>query len=146
MRALDDDSVYDVFLSYRQREPDKSWVRKTLVPKLEAAGVRVCIDYRDFRLGAALVEEMQRAVLQSRYSVAVLTPAYLRSNFTEFENILAQHLGLEQGQRRLLIIVRDECEPELRMRAQLWLDMTDDDEFEMNVQRLVYELRQSPAK
>jgi len=140
------DFVYDVFISYRQRDPDKSWVRKTLVPRLEDEGIRVCIDYRDFRLGAALIEEMQRSVLQSRYSLAVLTPAYLQSNFAEFENVLAQHLGLEKGQRRLLAIMREECDPELRMRAQLWLDMTDDGELEMNVQRLVYELRQPPVK
>jgi hypothetical protein len=146
MPVLDDDFVYDVFLSYRQREPDKSWVRKTLLRRLEAEGIKACIDYRDFRLGAAIVEEMQRAVLQSRYSLAVLTPAYLQSNFTEFENVIAQHLGLERGQRRLLAIMREECDPELRMRAQLWLDMTDDDEFEMNVQRLVYELQQPPDK
>ena len=146
MRALNGDSVYDVFLSYRQREPDKSWVRKTLLPKLEAEGIKACIDYRDFRLGAVLIEEMQRAVVQSRYSLAVLTPAYLQSNFTEFENVLAQHLGLEKSQRRLLAMMREECEPELRISAQLWLDMTDDDDFEMNVQRLVYELRQSPAR
>jgi|RhiMetdeSRZDD1v2_1073273.scaffolds.fasta_scaffold40620_2 caspase domain-containing protein/TIR domain-containing protein len=144
--AASDDSVYDVFVSYRQQEPDKSWVRKTLLPKLEAEGVKTCIDYRDFRLGAALIKEMQRAVLQSRYSLAVLTSAYLQSNFTDFENVLAQHLGLEKGQRRLLAIMREECAPELRLRAQLWLDMTNDDEFEMNVQRLVYELRQSPGK
>ena len=84
--------------------------------------------------------------VQSRYSLAVLTPSYLESNFTEFENVLAQHLALEKGQRRLLAIMREECDPVLRMRAQLWLDMTDDEEFDMNIQLLVYELRQSSAK
>ena len=53
---------YDFFISYRHREPDKSWVRKTLVPALEAKGLRALIDYRDFRLGAPLVTEMARAV------------------------------------------------------------------------------------
>lgn len=61
---------------------------------------------------------MQRAVLKSRYSLAVLTPAYLQSNFAEFENVLAQRLGLEKGQRRLLAIMREECDPELRILVQ----------------------------
>ena len=30
---------YDLFISYRHREPDKTWVRQTLVPRW-AAGVR----------------------------------------------------------------------------------------------------------
>jgi len=140
------DFAYDVFISYRQQEPDKGWVRKALLPRLEAEGLRACIDYRDFRLGAPLVLEMARAVEHSRYTLAVLSPAYLDSNFTELENILAEHLGLEQGQRRLLAVMRQACTPRLGMRARMWLDVADDAEFEMNVARLVYELRQPPVK
>ncbi len=138
------DFVYDVFISYRHQEPDKTWVRKTLLPGLEAEGLRVCVDYRDFRLGAPLVLEMARAVEQSRYTLAILSPAYMTSNFTELENVLAEHLGLEKSQRRLLAAVRQDCMLRLGIRARLWLDMTDDAEFETNVARLVYELRQPP--
>jgi hypothetical protein len=91
-----------------------------------------------------VVLEMARAVEESRYTLAVMSPAYLTSNFTELENVLAEHLGLEKSQRRLLAIMRQDCEPRLGMRARLWLDMTDDDEFETNLARLVYELRQPP--
>src|SRR4051794_33245835 len=101
---------YDAFVSYRQQEPDRSWVRQTLVPRLEGAGLCLCVDYRCFRLGAPFVTEMERAVEQSRYTVAVLTPAYFTSAFTEFENVLADHLGLEGQERRLLMIRRGACE------------------------------------
>ena len=141
-----DGLTYDVFISYRQQEPDKSWVRKTLLPRLENVGLRVCIDYRSFRLGAPLVTEMARAVEESRYTLSVLTPRYLESNFTELENVLAEHLGLEKSQRRLLAILREACTPRLGMRARLWLDMSDGDEFETDIERLVYELRQPPDK
>jgi TIR domain/Caspase domain len=145
LRALPaDDFTYDVFISYRQREPDRTWVRQTLLPRLKAEGMRVCIDYESFRLGAPLVREIERAVEQSRYTLAVLSPAYLASNFTELENILAEHLGLEKTQRRLLAVMREDCTPRLGMRARLWLDMTADGEFDANIARLVYELRQSP--
>jgi hypothetical protein len=136
--------IYDVFISYRQQEPDKSWVRQTLLPPLKSKGLRVCIDFECFRLGGLLVKEMERAVMQSRYTLAVLSPVYLDSNFTELENILAEHLGLEKSQRRLLVILREKCTPRLGMRARLWLDMTNDDEFRVNLTRLVYELQQAP--
>jgi len=139
-----DDFLYDVFISYRHQEPDKTWVHKTLLPQLEGEGLHVCIDYRDFRLGAPLVLEMARAVEQSRYTLAILSPVYLTSNFTELENVLAEHLGLEKSQRRLLAVMRQPCTPRLGIRARLWLDMTYDDEFETNVARLIYELRQPP--
>ena len=137
---------YDVFISYRQQEPDKTWVRKTLQKRLEAEGLRVFIDYRDFRLGAPLVLEMARAVEQSRYTLSVLSPPYLESNFTEVENVLAEHLGLEKSQRRFLAIMRQPCTPRLGIRARLWLDMSDDEEFDLNVQRLVYESKLPPNK
>src|SRR5262249_54927010 len=141
-----DEFKYDVFLSYRQQEPDKTWVRKVLLPRLEKdSHLRVCIDYRNFRLGSPLVLEMAKAVEQSRYTLCVLSPTYLESNFTELENVLAEHLGLEKSQRRLLAIMRQACTPRLGMRARLWLDMTDDNEFEINVARLAHELRQ-PAE
>ena len=139
-----DSFEWDVFISYRQKEPDKTWVRKTLLPQLQGEGLRVCIDYRDFRLGAPIVKEIERAVTHSRYTLCVLTPAYLESNFTDLETVLAQHLGLELTQRRMLAIMREECQPRLGIRTRLWLDMTQDDEFETNLARLAYEIRQPP--
>jgi hypothetical protein len=133
--------AYDVFISYRHQEPDLTWVRKTLLPRLRAEGLKVCIDDDCFRLGAPLVLEMARAVEQSRYTLAVLSPAYLRGNFAQLEGVLAEHLGLEQGQRRLLAVIREPCNPRLGMRARLWLDMTDEAELERRIARLVGELR-----
>lgn len=141
-----DGFVYDVFISYRQKEPDKSWVRKTLVPRLQQEGVLVFVDYQDFSIGAPLVLEMARGVEQCRYTLAILSPQYLKSNFTELESVLAEHLGLEQTQRRLLAVLREDCKPRLGMRARLWLDMTEEGEFEANIARLSYELRRSPEE
>jgi hypothetical protein len=69
--------VWDVFVSYRHQEPDGPWVRQVLVERLRAAGLRVLVDVDGFRLGAPLVLEMARGVEESRYTLAVLTPAYL---------------------------------------------------------------------
>src|SRR3712207_5181280 len=104
---MPDEPAYDAFVSYRHQKPDKAWVRRTLVPALDAAGLRVCVDHRDFRLGYPIVEEMGRAVEQSRCTVAVLTPAYLDGRFGMLENALAEHLGLEEGGRRLLYVLRE---------------------------------------
>jgi hypothetical protein len=142
--APHDEFEYDVFVSYRHQ--DKPWVRSQLARSLEARGLKTCVDYRDFRLGAPLIKEMERAVERSRYTLAVLTPAYLESNFTELESVLAQHVGLEQSQHRLLCILREPCRPRLSLRAQLWLDMTEDEEFEANIERLAFELRRSAAR
>jgi hypothetical protein len=119
-------------------------VRKRLLPGLQAAGLKVFIDYRDFRLGAPLVTEMARAVEQSRYTVGVLSPNYLKSNFTDLESILAEHVGLEQSQRRFVGVMREACKPRLGILARYYLDMTEDEEFEPALARLVAQLRQPP--
>ncbi len=140
----DDGFSYDLFISYRQKEPDKSWVRKTLLPRLKAEGLRVCVDFECFGVGGLLIDEMERAVEQSRYTVSVLSPAYLDSNFTQFEEVLAQHLGLEKRQKRYLGIMLEPCSPSLRIRARFWLNMTNSEEFEESIPRLVHQARQSP--
>jgi len=132
---------YDFFVSYRHHEPDKSWVRKILVPALEAKGLRAFIDYRDFQLGAPLVTEMARAVEESRFTLAVISDSYLQSNFTELENVMAKQLGLEKSHVRLIGIIRDPKldidKVRLDIRGSLMLDMIDDDEFDVLIERLV---------
>ncbi len=137
--------VYDVFVSYRHQAPDGPWVRGVLVERLRAAGLRVLVDVDGFRLGMPLVLEMARGVEQSRYTLAVLSPAYLESNFTELESVLAEHLGLEASERRLLAVMREPCRPRLGIRSRLWLDMTTDEEVARNLPRLVDELRAPPG-
>jgi Caspase domain/TIR domain len=142
----DDSFQYDVFLSYRNQDPDKTWVRKTLYPRLKSEGLKLCLDVVDFRLGVPVINEMERAVVESRYTLAVLTPAYLSSNFSDFENVIAQHLGLEQSQRRFLGLVREPCKPRLGIRALYYLDMTDDDEVDLGIARLATQLRERPDR
>lgn len=131
---------YDVFVSYRHVDPDKSWTRSVLVPRLQAAQLSVCLDVRCFRLGVPVLSEMERAIQESRYTLAILSPVYLDSGFTELENLMAEHLGVEERGRRLIAIMREPCDPRLGIRFRTWLDMTDDTEFDVNAQRLVDDL------
>jgi hypothetical protein len=132
--------THDVFVSYRRQEPDRSWVTRRFVPALRTAGVRVFLDDDDFRLGEPLIEAMTRGVEVSRYTVAVLSHAYLVSSFTEIESLMAEHLGLENAQARLIGVMREHVTLRLSMRLRLWLDLTDDGDFDSGVARLAREL------
>ena len=85
---MTNDFIYDVFISYSSK--DQEWVRGELLRELETQGLRVCIDFRDFELGAPSVTEMERAVEQSRKTLLILTQHYLASAWTEFETLLVQ--------------------------------------------------------
>ena len=136
---------YDVFISYHNQTPDKTWVRKGLLPYLESQGLRVCIDSR-FPLGVPMITNIEHAIQKSRYTLVVLSPAYLSNSYAEFENLISQHLGLEESKYRLIAVRREPCLPRLGLRALTLLDMTDEDEFKTEVERLVYQLHQPVSR
>lgn len=126
---------YDVFISYSHA--DKTWVREELLSRLEAEGLTVCIDFRDFELGAPSVTEMERAVLESRKTVPVLTHVFLKSAWTEFETVMLQTLDPGARQRRLIPLRKEPCELPLRLRALTYIDFTDPQEVEFAWARLL---------
>jgi hypothetical protein len=139
-----DGLTYDAFLSYdRGAAADRRWVEEVVVPRLEARGLRVCLEHRDFRLGRPHIREMERAVAESRYMVAILTPSYLENSFREFESLLAQHQDLETRAARFVPLVRQPCQPPIGMRMLFALDLTRDAEVEAGLERLARALRQS---
>jgi TIR domain len=131
---------YDVFVSYSHRDPVRTWVRSVLVPKLEAAGLRVSVDYR-FHLGAPLVAEMERAIEQSRYTLAVLSPDYLANEFTDLERVFAEQFGLEEGGRRLIGVMREPSRLPLRFQLRVVFDLSKVEDRPEDLSRLVQQLQ-----
>jgi hypothetical protein len=95
---------YDVFVSYRHEGEDKRFAGD-LVAALEAEGYRVAIDERDFPANASFLHEMERAIRQSRFTVAVISGRYLESGNTEEEAIITKVLDMGDRKRRLIPLV-----------------------------------------
>ena len=126
---------YDAFISYSHR--DKEWVRGWLLLRLEQAGLRVCIDFRDFEPGVPIVKEVERAVLRSRKMLLVLTPSYLDSEWAELESILSATLDPAAQRRRVIPLLLKPCEIPLRIRTLIYLDFTQPSEAEFQLCRMV---------
>jgi len=143
--APPDDAAYDAFVSYCHDDPDdRAWVTDTLVPTLEGLGLKLCLENRDFRLGASRVEETDRAVLRSRYTISVFTPAYLAGAFETYDAVLATHVAIETRAPRLIPLLRRRCELALHQRITEALDVSRDAEVPAALQRLAIALRQPP--
>lgn len=127
--------AYDVFISYSSQ--DKSWVRGELLPKLDAAGLKTFIDFRDFDIGAPSITEMERGVLTSRKTLLVLTPAYLKSQWTEFENLMLQSSDPANRLRKLIPLLKEKCELPLRIGMLTYVDFTDPNELDLAWQKLL---------
>lgn len=112
---------YDAFISYDPA--DEEWVLTWLLPRLEAAGVRVMTP-ADFEAGAARALEIERAIRSSRCTVAILSPAWLQNHWATFEIVLAQTLSLDEIRRKLIPVLLEPCEVPLLLRHRVVLDLS----------------------
>lgn len=135
MPATPPEPAYDVFISYSHR--DKAWVRRELLPRLEGAGLKVCIDTRDFRIGAPIIKEMERAVVTSRHTLLVLTASYLTSAWAEFENLMLQTLDPINQKSRLIPLIAEKVALPQRIGILNYVDLTDEKEAAYVWQRLL---------
>ncbi|HEY0171635.1 MAG TPA: TIR domain-containing protein [Pyrinomonadaceae bacterium] len=131
--------TFDVFISYSHE--DAVWVKTWLLPRLEAAGLRVCIDSRDFAIGAPSVVNMETAVRESARTLLVLTPAWVQSEWTNFEALLIQTKDPAGTNRRLLPLLLKPCEPPDRLAIFTHADFTDPADWDLELNRLLVAIR-----
>jgi tetratricopeptide (TPR) repeat protein len=136
--------AYDAFISYSHA--DKDWVRGELLARLEEAGLRVCIDYRDFRPGAPSVKEMRRGVETSSKTLLILTPDYLESAWTEFEQLMLQTLDPANRRHRLIPLLKEKCDLPLEIGYLYYVNFADPDERDISWTQLLTALGAPPLQ
>src|SRR3954451_18170059 len=114
---------YDVFISYSSK--DKEWVRGELLQRIEKAGLRAFIDYRDFTRGAPSIKEMERGVVECRKTLLILTPDYIESEWAEIEVGMGQTLSPANRDLRMIPLLKTQCDKPLRLAALTHVDFTD---------------------
>ena len=137
---------HDVFIFYSSADAD--WVRGELLKRIEDAGLRAFIDFRDFRPGAANIKEMERGVTTCRKTLVVLTPSYLDSEWCEIESVMSQTQDLTKREPRLIPLLKSRCEKPLRIGVLTHVDFTDDADRDLAWRRLLTALdatAQQPA-
>jgi len=130
---------YDVFISYSH--VDRDWVWDELLPRLEQAGLRVCIDDRDFEIGTPSLINMERAVDNSRHTLAVLTPAWLESQWAEFESLLVGSTDPAGRRRRLFPFILKCCNLPPRINALTPANPAQSHPYVDQLERLVTQLQ-----
>jgi hypothetical protein len=134
--------THDVFISYSH--VDSTWVRGQLLPSIEAAGLQVMIDYRDFEIGVPSLVNMERAVDNSRHTLVVLTPAWVASEWTEFESLLVGTSDPAARRRKIIPLLLEACRLPSRLAILTYADFTRPSEFEAQMARLVKSLLPQP--
>ena len=92
----------ELFVAYA--ESDSEWVHGFLLPELGLDRQSV-LTPQDFRPGAAVVEELERAVVTARLTVLVLSRAFAASQWSVFAELLASHDSLRRNSDRLVPVL-----------------------------------------
>jgi hypothetical protein len=135
--------TYDVLISYSHK--DRAWVWDELLPRLEGAGLRVCIDDRDFEIGVPSLVNMERAVDSSRHTLIVLTPAWVESQWTEFESLLAGTADPAGRRRKLFPLMPRSCKLPSRIAMLTYADFTQPHDHAVQFSRLLSQLQHIPT-
>jgi TIR domain len=115
----------DFFISYTGvNRPWAEWI----AVQLEAAGYSTVLQAWDFRPGSDFIHEMQQATSSAGRTIAVLSPAYFGSAFSEAEWRAAFHRD-PTGKQGLLVPVQvQECAPPGLLASRVYIDLVDTDE------------------
>ena len=95
---------YDAFISHDNS--DSHWVEDELYPYLaDGSGLYLCLGQKDFLAGVPIAENIAHAINNSRKTVLVVTPEFVKSEWCLFE----MHMALTvKGMDHIVIILKEE--------------------------------------
>src|SRR5712691_9033060 len=131
----------ELFVTYA--ESDTEWVHGFLLPEVGLDPQSV-LTPQDFRPGAVLVQELERAVETARLTVLVLSPAFGMSQWSAFAELLATHDTLRRNAERLVPVLLEAYELPLHLDFRVRLDCTVRSRWETEVARLRQLLQRGP--
>ena len=134
---------YDAFISYRHQEPDQSFARD-LVRKLEAEGLTIAIDERDFQPSAKFLEEMERCVVHSRFTLALASPRYFESGNTQEESVICKVIDMDERTKRLIPLIMEPVKMPVWMYGLVGIDFTAQNPLVDPYEKLLATLRKIP--
>ncbi len=125
---------YDVFISYSSA--NKDWVRKDLLTALENAGLKACIDFRDFKPGKPSIKNIRDSILASKHVLVIITESYVKSGWTDFEYMLSQEFDPANRNERIVPLLKEKCELPPEIKHLTYVNFFDPDDWDISWKQL----------
>jgi tetratricopeptide (TPR) repeat protein len=126
---------YDVFISYSHK--DVEWVINDLLPILKEHKIKYFIDQENFLPGVPITEEMGRGVRESKKTLLVLTPNWVKSEWSYFESLLSHSLDPGFRRRKMIPVLLEKCTPPDYISILNWIDFSDKKLLDANFRKVV---------
>jgi TIR domain/NACHT domain len=123
--------TFDLFVVHAGA--DANFVRGYLLPALNLPSSRVLL-LDALTPGAPVISEIARGVSRSRFTIAVLSPAYLEDRWAVFGEQLASHLSIEDA--HIIPLLLTDCRVPLQLESRVALDFTDRRSWDDQAERL----------
>jgi predicted ATP-binding protein involved in virulence len=127
-----------VFISYSSK--DKKWVVEWLLPRLEAAGIQVYIDFRDFKIGTPYDENERQAVEICDKVLLVITPDWLRERWYVFQSVVWEFVVKQKDKLKFLPLKLKESELPKSLAKITYADFTIKDNRDTVMELLLNQL------
>ena len=122
---------------------EQKWVWEWLVPCLSNAGLKVATE-RDFSVGTPQLINVSQVVRTSYQVILVLTPAWVKDSWANFEALLAQHKDPIGQRPRILPILLTSCDLPAHIDILTRADFTGREDQEIELARLLRALGREP--
>ena len=129
----------DFFISYAIRD-GHTWAQ-WISHELERAGFRTMMQSKDFVPGSDFIALIDRGLREAAAVIAVLTPAYLTSDYGRMEWQAALRARPSYPERKLIPVRVAQCEPEGLLASITYLDMVGIDDPEAAREQLLSRVR-----
>ena len=134
--GVEDEVTYerDAFICYNSNEFDRAWVCRNLLQHMEANNITTIIHHRDFLPGSILEDTIRKSIDRCRFTVLVLSPDFLASNWCLLEMHIARSRLISIGRDVIVPVILREFPPSLLtptlegILSTSYLEWTDDPE------------------
>ncbi|XP_019639113.1 PREDICTED: toll-like receptor Tollo [Branchiostoma belcheri] len=100
-----EDKQYDAYISYSSE--DQSLVVREIAPGLEERGFKLCLEYRDFPVGACIASTIIESVEDSRRTILLLSQSFVDCEWCALAFKAAHQQMLKDKQKRIVVIALD---------------------------------------
>lgn len=130
---MTESSNYDLFIVYADENAD--WVEGFLIPAIGVPPERI-LTKEGFHPGEDKVTAFERAVMQSRYTLLILSPAFFADVWVMYGQSIAAYARVKDQSDRLLPLIRTSCQLPPHLDALISLDCTHETGVQGEVERL----------
>lgn len=113
----------DAFICHASADKDFA---KKLYGDLRKFGIRTWIDDREIKVGDSLYESITNGLLESRYTIVVLSKISLNRPWVKKEIAASFNMEIEQNEKRILPILIDDCDIPIFFKDKRYSDFRHD--------------------